>query len=149
MAFCTEDQVRACNDKLTSTDIDDTVVENRITEADSTIIVDLSGVASETELLALGAANKVLNLLSTWKSVELCLVRLFGDARQADQVSDVTYWRAKYNDLVKRLISGDISLSTTTSPVSVPIATSSTHRKKLFPTKGIADFEQGSVDDEY
>jgi len=150
MAFSTAAEVRACNDKLArEADVSDTVIEDRIAEADDTIYVDLSGIATEAELTALGATNKVLNLLSTWKSVELCLARLFGDARQADQVSDVSYWKAKYNDLLNRVISGDISLSATTSPVATPVITSSTYRKKLFPTKGIADFDEGSIDDEF
>lgn len=152
MAFCTADQVRACNDKLeVVADIADSVIENRIAEADNTIYVDLSSLYSEAALTALGSSNKVLNLLSTWKSVELSLSRLFGAARQVDQVSDIDYWRKKYDALITRILKNEITLTTTSGvePINKPVITSSSYTKKLFPTKGISDFEEGSVDDEY
>jgi len=129
----------------------DSDIENRIAEADDTIYVDLSSLFTEAELAALGSSNKALNLLSTWKSVELCLSRLFGAARQADQVSDVDYWRKKYDGLIGRILSGEITLTETSGvgPTGKPVLTSSSYRKKIFPTKGVADFEEGDVDDEY
>jgi len=151
MAFCTADQVRACNDKLIEDDISDLVVVDRIGEADDTIYVDLSALYTEAELTALGASNKTLNLLSKWKAVELSLSRLFGAARQADQVSDVDYWRKKYDVLLQRILNSEITLTTSSGvePMNKPIITSSAYRKKLFPTKGLDDFEQGAIDDEY
>lgn len=149
--LCTADQVRACNDKLSSaSDISDVVIEDRICEADNTIIVDLSPLYSETEITTLGQTNKTLNLLSTWKSVELCLARLFGAARQVDQVSDIDYWRKKYETLLDKVLSGEVQITSSgVEPANKPIVTSSTYRLKLFPTKGISDFEQGSIDDEF
>ena len=152
MAFCTIAQVRACNDKLESTDdVADANITDRIAEADDTIYVDLSGLFTEAELTALGASNKTLNLLSKWKAVELTISRAFGAARQADTVSDVDYWRKKYDDLLQRILDGEITLTTSSGvePTNKPVITGSTYRKKLFPTKGIADFEEGAVDDEY
>ena len=113
--------------------------------------VDLSGLYTEAELTALGSSNKTLNLLSKWKAVELCLSRLFGAVRQVDQVSDIDYWRKKYDDLIQRVLDSEITLTTSSGvePVNKPVITSSTYRKKLFPTKGISDFEEGTVNDEY
>lgn len=153
MAFSTTEEIRASNDKLASeVDISDVVITDRISEADDTIIVDLSSKYSETTLTSLGSTCKVLNLLSRWKSVELTLSRIFGAARQVDQVSDVDYWRKKYDTLIKRILSEEISLSSedpSVDPVNKPVITSSLYRKKLFPTKGIEDFEEGSVDDQW
>lgn len=150
MAYCTASQVRASNTKLSSSDdISDAEIEDRIAEADATIIVDLSGMLTEAEITSLGATNKVINLLSRWKSVELSLSYLYGAARQADQVSDVDYWRKKYDNLLARIISGEIILSATESAVNTPQITPATYRKKLFPRKGIPDFEEGYVDDEF
>ena len=72
MAFCTAEQVRACNVKLESeTDAPDTMIESRIAEADDTLTVDLSSMYSASELTAFGSDNKMLNLLSRWKAAEL------------------------------------------------------------------------------
>lgn len=152
MAFSTASQVRATNDKLENvSDISDLVISDRITEADSTIIVDLSPLYSEADLLSLGSANKTLNLLSTWKAAEILLARIYGTTRQVDQVSDVDYWRKKYTDLLNRVLSGEIALfsSTVEEARNTPSITGSSHRLKLFPTKGIDGFEQGSIDDEF
>ncbi len=152
MAFCTIAQVRACNDKLESTDdVADANITDRISEADDTIYVDLSGSFTEAELTALGSSNKTLNLLGKWKAVELTLSRAFGAARQVDTISDIDYWRKKYDDLLAKVLNGEITLTTSTGvePTNKPVITSSTYRKKLFPTKGVPNFEEGSVDDEY
>jgi len=147
--YCTADQVRAANDKLTIEDISDSTIEDRIGEADKTIKVDLSGKYTSTVLDALDSSNKVVNLLSVWKSVELCLARLFGAARQVDQISDIDYWRKKYDALLQKILQDEIVLTSTSGTKNKPVITSATYRKKLFPTKGLANFEQGSVDDEY
>jgi hypothetical protein len=152
MAFSTIAQVRACNDKLELTaDVADANITDRIAEADDTIYVDLSGMFTEAQLTTLGSSNKTLNLLSKWKATELVLSRAFGAARQADAVSDVDYWRKKYDDLIQRVLNGEITLTTSSGvePTNKPVITSSTYRKKLFPAKGIADFEEGTVDDQY
>lgn len=145
--FSTIEQIRATNDKFTDEDISDAVIEDRIIEADKTIIVDLSAKYTQAELETLGASNYALNLLSTWKAAELCLSRLFGAARQVDQVSDIDYWRKKYDALIEKILNDEITLSDSTGAINKPIITSS--RLKLFPTKGISGFEEGSVDDEY
>ncbi len=152
MAFSTADQIRATNEKLNDSSlVSDALIINRITEADSTIIVDLSPIYSETDLLSLGSSNKFLNLLSTWKSAELVLARIYGTTRQVDQVSDVDYWRKKYDNLIDKIIDGTITLTSETSiePVDTPIITGSSYRLKLFPTKGIDGFEEESVSDEF
>ncbi len=151
MAFCTAEQVRACNVKLESeTDAPDTMIESRIGEADDTLTVDLSSMYSASELEALGSGNKTLNLLSRWKAAELLLAGLYGATRNVDQVSDVDYWRKKYDGLLKRILSSEVTLSegvTADNPVNKPIITETAYRKKLFPRKGMADFEEGEIDD--
>lgn len=151
MAFCTAEQVRACNVKLESvTDTPDTMIESRIAEADDTITVDLSSMYSASELTAFGSDNKMLNLLSRWKTAELLLAQLYGATRNVDEVSDVDYWRKKYDSLIKRILNNEVMVSegvTADNPVNKPVITETAYRKKLFPRKGLADFEEGEVDD--
>jgi hypothetical protein len=150
MSFSTIAQVRACNEKLSDdTEVLDALVTDRISESDSTVIVDLSSLYDESDLLSLGSSNKVLNLLSTWKACELTLARLYGATRKVDEISDIQYWGGKYDKLLKKVINSEITLSETSDLVSAPVITSSANRLKIFPRKGIEDFEEGFVDDEY
>jgi hypothetical protein len=151
MAFCTAEQVRACNVKLESEkDAPDTMIESRIAEADDTLTVDLSSMYSASELVAFGSDNKMLNLLSRWKAAELLLAQLYGATRNVDEVSDVDYWRKKYDSLIKRILNNEVMVSegvTADNPVNKPVITETAYRKKLFPRKGLADFEEGEIDD--
>jgi len=149
MAFSTPAQVRASTDKLLNeTDVTALTLTGRIAEADKIIIVDLSSLYSQSQLEDLGSANLTLNLLSVYKSVELTLSKLYGAARQADEISDIDYWRKMYDALLKKIMNGEISLTGgTTVPVDIPVMTPSRYRKKLFPYKGLVGIEEGRVTD--
>ena len=58
MSFCTEAEVRNLNKKLTDvTKIIQADILLRITVAESTVIVDLSPVASEADIISMGASS--------------------------------------------------------------------------------------------
>lgn len=144
MSFCTQEQVRNCNKKLRKeTEVATADIQDRISEADDTVIVDLSSMFSEAELLALGASSKSLNLLSKWKAVELTLAFVYGAAREVDTISDVDYWRIKYNALLKKVLNGVtlVEADTDTSPINYPkIGPSVSGNAKFYPRKGVEGF---------
>ena len=154
MSFCTEAEVRNLNKKLTDvTKIIQADILLRITEAESTVIVDLSPVASEAEIISMGASSKVINLLATWKSCELTLALYYGATREVDKITDIEYWRGKYNDLLKRVISGAIEIvvgSTSISPINYPVSSPTTvDNLKLYPRKGIPGHTPKGAKDDY
>lgn len=146
MAFTTTAEVRESTDKFKDlADVPNTLLEGRITEASDILISDLSGIATEAELVAMGSGSKVLNMLATYKSVEISLVRLFGASRQADVVTDVQYWEKRYNDLLLKVLNKDVEITdgtTVLSPTSIPVGTANSDNAKMYPQKGVSGFTQ-------
>lgn len=144
MAFTTATEVRSSTDKFTDTDdVPNTLLENRISEASDILISDLSGIVSEDDLVSMGSGSKVLNQLATYKSVEISLVRLYGASRQADVITDVQYWEKRYNELLGKVLNGDVEITDGTdvlSATSIPVATANSKNAKMYPEKGVSGF---------
>jgi len=146
MAFTTITEVRDSTDKLSdNADIPNTVLTGRITEASDILIGDLSGIASEADLVAMGSGSKVLNQLATYKAVEISIVKILGASRQADVVTDVQYWEKRYETLLQKVLDKEVELTdgtTVLSPTSIPVATSNSDNAKMYPQKGESGFTQ-------
>ncbi len=143
MAFCTESQVRSCDKKLEDTsDVTQAVILSRIDMADKTVIVDLSSIISETDLETIGQSSKVINLMSIYKSVELTLAAYYGASRRVDELTDISYYQKQYNNLLKKLLDGDIELSTGEEeygPKDYPSLDKGAN-KKFYTRKGVDGF---------
>lgn len=140
--FTTIDRVRASSSKVElAAEFPDLSVTNRIEEAEDIMIADLSSVANETDLIALGTGSKVLVRLSTYKAMQISLVRLMGASRRAGTVSDIDYWKKEYDTLLKKVLNGEVNLTdgtTSESATDYPVFTSG--NSKLYPQKGIPGF---------
>lgn len=112
MAYTTVADVRA-NEKIlqitddNSPDLTNTVVTDRIARADQIVEMDLSKMV--TFPLA-GSTPVYVELLSNYKSTELCLVWLYTRKRKGTEEDDVEYWRQKYNDLLEKILNGEVDL---------------------------------------
>ena len=143
MAFCTEEQVRNSDKKLESTvDVLSTVIISRIKMADDIIRVDLSSLLNESELNEIGESTRVINLMSIYKSVELTLVTYYGASRKVDELTDISYYQKQYNTLLKRIMNGDIEISSggeDYTPKSYPSVDGGSN-KKFYVRKGMDGF---------
>lgn len=141
MAYCSETDVRNSDRKLESTtDVTQTVILERIAKAEDIVKVALSSIISENDLDDIGSTSKVVNLLTTYKSVELVLVTYYGVSRKVDELTDVQYFQKQYKDLLTEVLNGTVKLIagvTDRTPKDYP-ALSSGKNKKFYPRKGIA-----------
>jgi hypothetical protein len=146
MAYCTTTEVRNYDEKLTSTvDVTEAKIAHRIVQAENVVRVDLSTMISAADLNTLMASatpSLTAKLLTIYKSVELVLVSDYGAFRKADEVTDVQYFQKAYNDLLKKLLDGKISIyqdNTGANAVkNYPKGTSA--NLKLYPVKGVEGF---------
>jgi hypothetical protein len=142
MAYCTAGEVRGFNNAIKKEiDLSDEEIEGRITEAENEIKVDLSSIISEADLDSISSTSKVVYLLAIYKSMELTLIKVFSVQRKVDEISDIDYYRKKYDKLINKILKGDIVLTeeTTIQPKDYPARTAS--NIKLYPGKGIPKFE--------
>ena len=153
MAFCTILEIRNCDKKLESTsEVPDPAVTERIATAENVIYTDLSPVIDEVTLGTIGESSKSVNMLAIYKSVELTLVKYYGATRQVDTVSDIEYWRKKYDSLMEKILEGEIKIvaaGTDYTPANYPKINASASRLKLYPRKGIAGFTNDGADAAY
>ena len=153
MAYCTVLQIRSQSRKLADVKITDAVITDRIAEAETQIKADLSGIISEADLDALGAASSLVNLLAIYKSTEKTFIHVFGIYRKADEIGDTDYFIKQYNNLLKKLLDGDIELTDAAGAeagaADFPKATTSLSNLKLYPRKGVPDFTPDGVDGSY
>ena len=152
MAFATIAQIRVYVNRIADeNEYTDDNLTDALGSATNMAIVDLSYVATEEELEALGLSSKALNLLTIFKSVEYALINKLGYARKTDTVSDVQYWQKEYKDLLKKVIGGDVKLTDNTtdhSPKNYPVINAG--NQKFFPQKGVRGFtpeSDGSEED--
>lgn len=139
--YCTVAQVRAANKKLAdSAEVPDAVITSRIGEADNTVKIDLSAVASPSELDALGAGSYVLNLLSIWKTVEITLASYFSAARNVDETNDIDYWMKKYNDVIAKILDGTIKITGSTEAVDSGDYPGIVASTRFYRRKGVSGF---------
>jgi hypothetical protein len=112
-AWCSIADIRNADKKLAkTTEVADATVTERIASAQDIIITDLS-ILGLTEAVLDGAAStsKPLKVLAIYKTLEILLTTLFGNYRQVDTVSDIDYFRKKYDELLAKVISGEVILA--------------------------------------
>ena len=116
MAFSTKEQYRNnVHGVLDKTPDDDTIVNDRIAEADKQLKVDLINYipqtwTSLTDITDEGTKN-VISKLSQYKTCELCIMYAYTKrGTSEDEVIDYKEWKAKYDDLINKIKSGDIIL---------------------------------------
>lgn len=143
MAYCTVTEVRNEDKKFAKVeDVTEETITHRIARAEEVIKVDLSSVISETELDTISATSKAVKSLAIYKAVELALVAYYGAGRKTDELSDVQYYQKEYNNLLAKILNGDIILVTPTgssSPKDYP-ALDGGSNKKFYVRKGVPGF---------
>jgi len=152
MAFCTEAQVRNSNkDLIDTTEVPPATIEDRISEAEKTVIIDLSTFMTEDEINATGASSNVINHLTLYKAVENTLVTYHGANRQIDEVTDIQYFQKLYKDLLKKVLDGVVKIidgAIVFGISSIPVKTSSSYNKKFYNRKGVEGFIPDGGDDD-
>lgn len=139
MSYSTIAELRANSSLLTLGNIADADVTNRITQADNIIESDLSNYIDFTLITT---TPKYINLLSQYKTCELCLVYLYAATRKAEDSSDIEYWKNNYNLLLQKIIDGAIIL-TDGSGVSIAKGTSTfsnNAKEGIKPALGMGEF---------
>ena len=144
--YSTVAQLRANIKGATETNISDASVTDRITNADNVVESDLSAIIDFTLIVT---TPKFINLLSQYKTCELCLVYLHGAKREALTVSDVDYWMKKYDALLKKVLDGEVVLEDDGGISISGGATTYTNPKEgIIPALGMGEYgEHESYDD--
>jgi hypothetical protein len=109
MAYSTIAELRANIKTITVARYGDADVTARIAQADKRIESNLSRVINFS-LLDGNNTPYYINLLSQYKTAELCLVFLYGAKRSIEEVSDIQYWQNEYTTLLDRVIGGEIDI---------------------------------------
>lgn len=106
------DQMRANVPQITLAVMPIVDVEARIDEADKLIENKLSKIVDFSLVVYADGTTtpEFVNLLSQYKSAELCLVAKYGAKRRVDEQSDITYWAKAYMELLTEIQEGDIDL---------------------------------------
>jgi hypothetical protein len=106
-------QLRSNVPRLTATVIPDADVEDRIDESDDIVETDLSKVVDFSTVTAADATTtpKYINQLSQYKAAELSLVAKYGAKRMVETQSDRQYWEKMYNDLLEKILNGEIDIT--------------------------------------
>lgn len=111
--YSTVTQLRDNVPRIEVATFDDNQVIRRIAQADTTLEVDLSGVVDFTDMPLIGdvpATPDYINKLSQYKTAELSLIALFSAKRMVMEPADWQYWKEMYDNLLKKIISGEISV---------------------------------------
>lgn len=146
MAYSTVAQLRANIKGATETNIDDTIVTDRIANADNEIESLLSSVIDFTLIVT---TPDFINLLSQWKTCELSLVYLHGAKREALTVSDVDYWMKKFDALIAKILNGEIPLEDGTGISISGGATTYTNPKDgIIPGLGMGEYGEHESNDD-
>ena len=114
MAYSTEAEFRANVSIGTVANITKVNVDLRIIQADFKIAVDLS---SLIDFNAIVVTPSYINILSQYKTAELCLVYMYGKKRKVEDNSDIEYWRGEYDMLIKSIVDGQVELVDGSDPV--------------------------------
>lgn len=113
MAYSTIAQFRGNVSIGTTTNIADAIVTDRIATADKIVTADLNSVITFSAIVV---TPSFIELLSQYKTAELCLVYMFGKKRRVDEVDDIDYWIKKYNELIEKILKGEIALEDGSTP---------------------------------
>lgn len=112
--YSTIAELRATLKTITTAMMDDAKVTVQIDNADDELKTDLSGII-DFSLVPTASTDAnfpiFINLLSKWKTCELCLVYMYSAKRETTQVDDVTYWKNKYDELIKKIRDGLVILA--------------------------------------
>lgn len=158
MPFCSIQEIRDANDKLSSTnDVPNTEISNRIASAERKVKADLGKLLSAEEIDAIGADSNVIRELTINKAAERTLVKKFGAKRKADDVSDIEYFRKEYEALLKKVLDGDVVIDipdtsdaeAVTVTKKYPKLSGSTRNKQFYPRKGVPGFQEEGQNDDY
>ncbi len=108
MAYSSIAQLRMNLTLATLARIDDATVTDRIAHSDDDVDMDLGKYVDMTNaIIVAGYATTNfpvwLNHLSQYKTCEHVLIKLYGEKRQGDDVSDIDYWRKQYDGLLDRI----------------------------------------------
>jgi hypothetical protein len=132
--YSTTAQLRNNCQNLTTAVISDVQVLTRIAMADNTIETDLSKVADFT-LMPVTIIDTI-NLLSQYKTAELSLVYAYSAKRLKDSESDINYWKKLYDDLIAKILAGEISLGVIAKTI---FAYSNESRDGVTPALGLGE----------
>lgn len=109
--YSTITQLRENVLRIEAGSFDDNAVIRRIAQADAMLEVDLSNMVDFTDMPIVPNTPDYINKLSQYKTAELCLVALFSAKRMVLEPSDWEYWKKLYDDLLNKILSGDIKIA--------------------------------------
>ena len=110
--YSTAAQVKANNNKIQLELTLDSQIEDRIDQGDKFIKSKLAKMVDFDTIDALAAVPNWLNCLSQYMAMDLCLSRVYGAKRDADEVSDIVYWQDKFNELLQECLDGEVDFGT-------------------------------------
>ena len=113
MAYSTEAELRNNVSIATVGNISSANVTQRIAVADKVIETDLNNVIDFDEIVV---TPDFVNLLSQWKTAELCLVYMYGKKRKVEENSDIDYWQGLYDKLINDILMGVVTLEDGSTP---------------------------------
>ncbi len=96
-------------------------------------------------------ASTFINLLSQYKTCELCLVNVHGAKRNIEEISDRIYWENRYNKLIGQIKDGEIALELddgTSISGETQFTFSDTSRSGINPAFGEGDYGEFENDDD-
>jgi len=146
-------ELRATLKTITTVMMDDAKVTAQIENADDEVKTDLSGII-DFSLVPTASTDPnfpvFLNLLSKWKTCELCLVYVYSAKRETTQVDDVTYWKNKYDELIKKIRDGLVTLALVDGTVisGTSTMTYTNPKKGVKPYFGTGDYGKFQSDDD-
>ena len=134
MAYSTITELRNNIVKLTVTEMADAQVTPRIAEADKCVKTDLGRVVDFTLVTDTPTGCPVpINQLSQYKTCELSLVFKYSAKRMDMEQTDYMYWQKAYNDLLARILAGEVTVGT---PATTTDTFEQDHRKGIEPALG-------------
>lgn len=134
MAFSSIAELRGNIVKFTIAEIADALVTDRIAAADKCVRSNLSGVIDFSLVTDTPAGCPIpMNLLSQYKTCELSLVFKYSAKRMALEQTDYQYWQKLYNDLLAKIMSGEVDLDIAGADTKT---FTQDHRKGVSPALG-------------
>jgi hypothetical protein len=106
-------QLRDNVPRITSAVLADAAVESRIDEADKLVEQKLSLIVDFTLVTVADGLTtpEFINLLSQYKTAELCCVSAWGAKRKVEEQSDRQYWAGMYTELLTEVQNNEIDIS--------------------------------------
>jgi len=111
--YSTVSQLRSNVPRITVDVMETEDVIDKINQADSILEQDLANVVDFTSMPSITddpATPNYINLLSQYKTAEMCLVSRYGAKRRVEEQSDRQYWERMYNELLQKILAGGVDL---------------------------------------